>query len=93
VSHEETRATIVAERGAHFDPNIVDAFLQVEDEFLAVREQYAENRPERLHSPAEANLSGVACLPPPTWQGTPPAVRDQPFTGVTEGNTHAHSKV
>lgn len=42
LSHAETRSMILAERGEHFDPDIVDAFIQMEDEFLAVHQKYAE---------------------------------------------------
>ncbi len=36
-SHETAQATIVAGRGGHFDPEVVDAFLSVESTFAAVR--------------------------------------------------------
>lgn len=37
ISHEETREEIIRSRGTHFDPDIVDAFLAMEDEFLEIR--------------------------------------------------------
>lgn len=37
ISHEETRDEIVRSRGTHFDPDIVDAFLAVEDEFREIQ--------------------------------------------------------
>lgn len=40
-SHEETRAMIIRDSGSHFDPDVVKAFLELEDEFLTVRERYA----------------------------------------------------
>lgn len=48
MSHEETRAIIVSERGTHFDPNVVDAFLQLENEFRTIRLKHAENEMDRL---------------------------------------------
>lgn len=39
LSHEESRRIIVNERGKHFDPEIVDAFLECEAEFRLVRDQ------------------------------------------------------
>jgi putative two-component system response regulator len=42
-SHEEARAVILDGSGSHFDPMIVHAFLLVEDEFNAVREQWASD--------------------------------------------------
>jgi response regulator RpfG family c-di-GMP phosphodiesterase len=41
-SHQETRELIVQGRGKHFDPAVVDAFLAVEAEFLAIAAQYAD---------------------------------------------------
>lgn len=43
LSHTETRGMILAERKAHFDPDVVDAFLEVQAEFLAIRDEYAEH--------------------------------------------------
>lgn len=37
--HDEAKALIACERGRHFDPSVVDAFLEVEDEFIHTREQ------------------------------------------------------
>lgn len=45
-SHEVARDIIVPERGGHFDPVIVDAFLENESEFIAVRDRFLE--PELL---------------------------------------------
>ncbi len=68
-SHEETRATIVAERGAHFDPTIVDAFLQVEEAFLTTRSRFIENGLDRLHPSLDISLSGVASRRTSSWHG------------------------
>ena len=38
-SHVDARAIIVAERGGHFDPDIVDAFIQAEPEFAQIVEE------------------------------------------------------
>lgn len=40
--HEQCRQIIIEERGEHFDPDIVDAFLGREQEFSAISEQYAD---------------------------------------------------
>ncbi|MDD5389970.1 MAG: two-component system response regulator [Gallionellaceae bacterium] len=40
--YEQARGIIVAERGRHFDPDVVDAFLDVYDEFVAIAERYAD---------------------------------------------------
>jgi len=37
LAHERARAIIVEERGRHFDPQVVDAFLAMEQEFIRIR--------------------------------------------------------
>ncbi len=46
-THEITRGIIVEERSKHFDPDIVDAFLAVEPQFLEVRQRFAEEVTKR----------------------------------------------
>ena len=43
MSHEKASAIIADGRGKHFDPDVVDAFLQLADEFHAIAEKYADN--------------------------------------------------
>jgi putative two-component system response regulator len=40
-SHEQARETIREARGTHFDPEVVDAFLEIEAEFMRIRESIA----------------------------------------------------
>jgi putative two-component system response regulator len=42
LTHEVARSIIVNDSGTHFDPRIVEAFLAVENEFLATRQRYAD---------------------------------------------------
>jgi HD-GYP domain-containing protein (c-di-GMP phosphodiesterase class II) len=42
IPHDETRAIILEDRGRHFDPDVVDAFLEIEDEFIQIASQYSE---------------------------------------------------
>jgi MFS family permease len=42
-SHEKSRTIIVDGRGSHFDPDVVDAFIAVEDEFIRVANTYLDN--------------------------------------------------
>ena len=35
-SHEETKQEIIEAKGTHFDPDIVDAFIKSEQEFIKV---------------------------------------------------------
>lgn len=38
LSHEKSRDIIMEGRGTHFDPEVIDAFLVLEDEFRAIRQ-------------------------------------------------------
>lgn len=39
-SHEKSRSIIVEQAGSHFDPDVVEAFLNCEDEFTAIRDEF-----------------------------------------------------
>lgn len=41
-AHDVARSMILEETGKHFDPRIVDAFAETEDEFIEVRERFDE---------------------------------------------------
>jgi response regulator RpfG family c-di-GMP phosphodiesterase len=41
-SHEDAVAFIVEGRGKHFDPDVVDAFLAIQDEFRQIAERYSD---------------------------------------------------
>lgn len=43
MSHEKAVATIVEGRGSHFDPDIVDAFLTVEQRFADIAKRFADD--------------------------------------------------
>lgn len=48
--HEKSRAIILEGSGTHFDPDIVNAFLGREEQFLAIRAKFdGEGRLEALH--------------------------------------------
>lgn len=40
--YAEAHATIVSGKGTHFDPDVVEAFLEVENDFMAIAEHYAD---------------------------------------------------
>ncbi|WP_226929597.1 HD-GYP domain-containing protein [Janthinobacterium aquaticum] len=46
ISHQEAVRMIVEGRGTHFDAEIVDAFLQIQDQFVAIAERYADGASE-----------------------------------------------
>jgi putative two-component system response regulator len=41
-AHDVARSIIQSESGKHFDPTLVEVFMEVEDEFLAIRARYIE---------------------------------------------------
>jgi putative two-component system response regulator len=42
VDHDRSYSMIVHESGAHFDPDVVDAFMWSEDRFLSIRAEFCE---------------------------------------------------
>lgn len=42
-SHEEAVSMMTQERGRHFDPDVLDAFLQIEQKFRAIALQYSDD--------------------------------------------------
>ena len=47
ISHEEAVALIRDGRGSHFDPDVVDAFLELAPEFLAIASRFRDSDEER----------------------------------------------
>jgi putative two-component system response regulator len=45
-SHFDARSIIVEGKGSQFDPTIVDAFLQIDEQFELIRERFSESRTE-----------------------------------------------
>ena len=43
-THQITRSLIVEEAGAQFDPDVVEAFVQNEAQFLSIQAQFAEGK-------------------------------------------------
>lgn len=41
-SHDKAKAIILEGKGSHFDPDIVDAFIACEEEFVTIKERYRE---------------------------------------------------
>jgi putative two-component system response regulator len=72
MSHEKAKEIIVAERGKHFDPGIVDAFLRAEEQIVAIRERLRD----------ETGLAEVLGLP------TPATLADAPHAGAPHAAAH-----
>jgi putative two-component system response regulator len=41
-SHDQASTIILAGKGSHFDPDMVDAFVAVADQFIAISARYAD---------------------------------------------------
>ena len=61
MSHEKAVAIITEGRGTHFDPDVVDAFLDIKQDFQAIAQRYADSDQD-LKKKAEFQQAG---LPPP----------------------------
>jgi putative two-component system response regulator len=59
-SHEEARETILDGMGFHFDPDVVNAFLENEDRFVAILDQFSAN--EDIEASLLLNPRGIATL-------------------------------
>ena len=42
-SHDKSKSIILEGSGSHFDPNVVDAFVEIEDEFIRVRDFFQDD--------------------------------------------------
>lgn len=57
MSHADARAIIIQGSGAHFDPDVVQAFLRQEEEFVRIKEQLDESP---IQAGTELNLANLA---------------------------------
>jgi putative two-component system response regulator len=69
-SHELAKSMILEEAGTHFDPRIVQAFLETEDQFRTIQQQFADGQTaasqgERGARSAERDMSGYSALGAP----------------------------
>lgn len=49
VSHEQAVQTIISERGTHFDPDMVDAFVDIQDEFATIARRFPDTEADMQH--------------------------------------------
>lgn len=49
VSHEKAVQIILSERGTHFDPDIVDAFMDIQDTFADIAKRHADTDADMQH--------------------------------------------
>jgi len=48
---EKSLAIVKKERGTHFDPDVVDAFFDIQDEILNIKKQYSEDNQKIIELP------------------------------------------
>ena len=53
---DKAAAIIVQGKGSHFDPDMVDAFVAVQDEFVAIAEKYADSDEELLRKQQQLDM-------------------------------------
>ena len=49
VPHDKAVQIIFSERGAHFDPDLVDAFIEIQDSFAEIAKRYADTDADMQH--------------------------------------------
>lgn len=49
VPHDKAVQIIFSERGTHFDPDMVDAFIEIQDAFAAIAQRYADTEADMQH--------------------------------------------
>ncbi|MES2951582.1 MAG: HD domain-containing phosphohydrolase, partial [Pseudomonadota bacterium] len=49
VPHDKAVQIIFSERGAHFDPDMVDAFVEIQDSFAEIAQRYADTDADMQH--------------------------------------------
>lgn len=58
-THDVTRGMIAVEAGKHFDPDVVDAFLQSEEQFVAIKQRFHDLAEEETEEdPLPTSLAG-----------------------------------
>ena len=73
LSHAQTKTLILLERGTHFDPDIIDAFLRIEAQFVAIHERFRDD--EKV---ARSEVYGAAMAAPVELQNKVLVVDDDP---------------
>jgi putative two-component system response regulator len=49
MSHDKAVQIVFSERGAHFDPDMVDAFIEIQDAFAEIAQRYADTDADMQH--------------------------------------------
>jgi putative two-component system response regulator len=62
LSHQTARDTIVQESGKQFDPDVVQAFLQREEEFIGVADRFQDDAPMTLRDNSAPALQDYSAI-------------------------------
>lgn len=62
MSHEAAVAIMVEGRGSHFDPDILDAFLEIQDEFRQIALKHADSDADMAKKQEMLSRSGTASI-------------------------------
>lgn len=54
--HEQAAGIIIEGRGQHFDPDIVDAFVTIQGEFMAIAQRFSDSDAEIAHKREQLHL-------------------------------------
>ncbi|WP_417069501.1 response regulator [Niveibacterium terrae] len=65
--HEKAVSIIESERGVHFDPDVVDAFLEIQDEFHRIATHYADSAPVPAPCGEQGAPSACSASTPDAW--------------------------
>ena len=61
MSHEKAVAIMIEGKGSHFDADIIDAFIDLQDEFRAIAARYADSDDDMARKKSQLDLlSGPA---------------------------------
>jgi putative two-component system response regulator len=59
VSHEQAVGVIFQNRASHFDPDMVDAFIEIQDEFAAIAQRFPDTELD-MHNKMEYMTHAIA---------------------------------
>ena len=62
MTHEAAVAIMVEGRGSHFDPDILDAFLEIQEEFRQIALRHAASDADLARKRELLARSGTACI-------------------------------
>jgi putative two-component system response regulator len=94
MTHMQAKTLIIRERDAHFDPDVVDAFLAVERQFISVHERFCDDEQEERSREAAGAAKQQDAQRKPAQDGAlivddDPIVRDMLLNFLNANGIHA----